>query len=1596
MFGRLIGLVGFSALAAAALAGPQTFAQRVQNIRAAVVILDSAKAGLNGQPQSAGPYALYNLDSNSSIKPVGWNFYNPNAPTRMSQAIYSRWSAIDGTTPVYNSSAPVGISKRNAAYWELFLSQVNDQVLANYDLLLVNPAVYASLNATEQNRLRRFVDNGGVLWIDPAGMTSGVDAFNNFPLPFLPSSPSGFAQQTDFMNSLMNSIQTLTPGDINVLDQASPTQYVLSPVTTLGTMAQIAGGTAYDFSKLQPVSYLGGKPSIAVGHIGEGIVVVTANGASLKLNRSQESTSYLSNNGYAALDPILEQDGLTAAKLAVNMIGLLRESRQQASSSRKVSSSAIDVNPPLIQRSSVTDVSFNTSNASPALYKGLLVTTVTGADGKGHIRVYDANPSVDLDGDGNPDDGIQDYSQGQPYDEIWEAGGLTAPLSAPVCAEVPGSSSGTPQDEVMFIDGNGNLYIYNLMPKNADGTLSATAQTPVIVNAPSPAPSYDPGVSPVPIAPTVHEGVAYVTDNVQILGSRSGRIWQVDLQTGAYVAPSGLPWTVGGESPSSGPLPEFSYSATVGYIPILDNSGGLDKVLYAPFVSNLNSGINGNGFISLWIGARGEVPSNIEPQPGGMGSELQLTTRASTHGGLPFYLGGGTRSARLTVLDSNGNPWTAAQMAAQFNGQVIDHGGGIIGFQFAATANSVLSSNVSGVRVDYNIDWGNVTPGALTSVERGQVVLPDIAQGPTRAIMGPVALSPQGTIYVVNSNVGSTPTSFGGKGGGLYGFREQGVGMFNCISRYELYDNHTEVLNQANDVSVPAVLSDYDTVFQNLNPGLYNILGNPSLSNFEFRGGASIRNGQVFVTAVAKKATYVPGLSYVPATILMAFNAEPQVPNLLVGTLSDGFEILQADFARSSVQSQPENQSVLAGGSYTYDSTTGILSFPNLMNVSRGQIQNCLSLSQPIIVREPGKSDRLVYPDGIGGAVWNPLQWFHVIDGAYPSGGTPVVTGNSVFVSLDSYLPSVLGGTFGAGSVPVTNGVLYAVNAQIPASSLHPLSKSGQSWINQLWTIDSNTPFTADPNITWPQLSASTSFSDFQVKVRQTILQSSSPYSSSGASTSTYSYGVIAGDNAVASWGDTGLYTFAKANFLICDEGRIVEMDPSGNPIWSTNSSASAGPSAINSAAVIKPLIRPVRAYQLTNNSILFADPGANRVATVNTNGIEQRSISSFHLDPSVIPSGYASGESLSLSGPRDVLYYTTYTGMSAAAGLVSLGDGETANSTEYWQHYLIADTGNKRLIEVIDRFYYDPISGLIGQPVTVGTVPQVGVLLWHSPTTASGKNYAYSSISRVKVPDATTGHYVYVCGIGGTLPTRVSNGLDVATPNSQVDARDGSGGIVIYDPTNQSGVVTINSMSLKDISGLSFWDPNTLTFDNLAQTGTTAGALAYKRRQGGTYQFSNLNSVTAKTVSVGTANPQIAIMVCDGTGVYELMYDPATPTATTLGVNWMMPNEVYRNIQQGTNGSGQAYPTPSNAQDLRALFARRLDSGEVLIVNGYYGLLQDGVTPFTGEVMQVNGITDFTKANLGFNSGSITLDLRTAGSTAFRGLLMPVFADRR
>ena len=96
--------------------------------------------------------------------------------------------------------------------------------------------------------------------------------------------------------------------------------------------------------------------------------------------------------------------------------------------------------------------------------------------------------------------------------------------------------------------------------------------------------------------------------------------------------------------------------------------------------------------------------------------------------------------------------------------------------------------------------------------------------------------------------------------------------------------------------------------------------------------------------------------------------------------------------------------------------------------------------------------------------------------------------------------------------------------------------------------------------------------------------------------------------------------------------------------------------------------------------------------------------------------------------------------------------------------------------------------------------------------------------------------------------------------------------------------------------------------------------------------------------------------------------------------------------------------PINGNSRDFRPTYARRLDSGEVLLVNGWAGPTR-GNSPYQGEVLHIDGDVDatetnatsgfgFTKVNLGFYSSSIKAELPPIQGA--RGLVLPVFADRR
>jgi len=120
-----------------------------------------------------------------------------------------------------------------------------------------------------------------------------------------------------------------------------------------------------------------------------------------------------------------------------------------------------------------------------------------------------------------------------------------------------------------------------------------------------------------------------------------------------------------------------------------------------------------------------------------------------------------------------------------------------------------------------------------------------------------------------------------------------------------------------------------------------------------------------------------------------------------------------------------------------------------------------------------------------------------------------------------------------------------------------------------------------------------------------------------------------------------------------------------------------------------------------------------------------------------------------------------------------------------------------------------------------------------------------------------------------------------------------------------------------------------------------------------------------------------------------------------------MLPKEAYVSMRRPrTAGPFTTGDLASNPAQFRPTYARRLESGDVLIVNNYFGTKFASNSEFNGEVVLIDGSFanggtgpldpgfGVNRPNLGFTSISVKFELPPVSGT--RGLVSPVFAERQ
>jgi hypothetical protein len=1553
MLRRVLFVVPLLALASGALAQAQ--AQRATNVRAGIVVIDSDQAS-PGVPANRAPHVWFNLDQNR-VKPVGLNILNPARQTMVTNSIAARWPGLT----VGNQ-----ISKRDAPYWEIFLSTLSDEHLGELDILLLAAHGNVSLNPLEREKLRRFMDKGGVLWVDIRSTGNfNLDPINNLPLPFVPGT-TGSVTGADFFHPLLSYPMGVSNADLSFMQ--SDGTYGVFPLDLnalgYGQLEGILQPLRPDSLRLQSIAQDNRGPYVVMGRVGNGYMVVTSRGVATTLNRLPDGAGgYQANTGSTSGQYRPDRSSDAAARLVLNMLHLVSGHPQPGGGSRQTGGGPIDLGAPVLQRFNHEIGMAPPTNRGyfpPVVHKGLLIVSAGN-----RLFVYDADPRQDLDVDGDPDDGVRDYSLGSSHDLLWASAPMSGTISAPTVIEV---AEATPEmrDQIVVVDSSGTLRAFSAF-QWVNGRINPSGSQSIApsysVSPPSPA-NFGAGDGGGPYAPTFHEGFLYIADAQSSGLSTVGRLWVVDPVTQDRVvsgANGGAPFVVGGVG--TGVIPEVSAPATVGYVPIQDNSGGLDKVAYLATRPN-PSGAGPNstaGITSLWIGARGERPSSWS-EGGGV---LTVATRASGQG-LEVYVPTSGADARalgvkLTVLRPNGDPLTPAEMDALFTGSPPGQAGGVLTFPMETGA--VLPPGAS-IRIDYHINWGT-GPAATGQIVRGQAFLPDDASR-SRRILHRIAMSPKGTIYAVTGT--QNTQNIGTSGGSYFAIREEGRGTFRVLTRWDLYNQHTINLNQAAPVTYPETLFNRDPLVTNPAFGLSSFLGG-TLQNLTFMSGPSVQGNVVYVMARGVRQF---GFFQVPFTILLAFDAEPSTIEIRTGDLGAGFAILQPDVLRSSNKSAPEVYTTLQANQYVYDrdagQNRGIIRIDNLSGTTRGPLLNTLSTSQPIVIRRGGQPDVLVEPNTTGSR-WSPLLWYTIFTG-FGNDSPVFLSGDTLFMAGASMLPNFLTFPFGTAITMPPAGTGVGMETQISPNDPYLVPDPVKPWQRQLYQLRINgnnlEDIESNPAFRWPQTTGVTSFDEWRIRILQSTLRRDDGTFSSTA------HGLIGGDGGLFAWSDDGIWGFAKADFIVADEGRVGRFDSAGNPQWSLTNSLSTGVSGdVGGAGNVRPLVRPTRAYQRGEREVVVVDTGANRIVRMDTNGREVRSIEGFRLDPSFRPAGFDANAPTTFNAPRDVTIYTQE---------VAAANNQLSNPTplEFWVHYLIADTGNRRIVEVVDRFAMDPTTRQLGDPVLDGSGNRaVGVLLWHSPATHSGRNFDYTSLARIYIP-GSPGRWVYAAGIGGTLPTRADTGLDAPTATAQRQIAAGNGGIVVFDGQNTQ---IVNEVMVPAVGANVFYNEQTGTFNSPAQPARMKA-------------LNNVTSVTMRNTLSG-----LQIMFADAEGVYEI--EGGGPWT----VRWMLPRQAYTAMRRNSAGD----PTVRNPMDFRPMYARRLESGEVLVVNGYVGAFRraDANDPwrrFTGEVLQVDGDIDatgtapfgfnFNKLNLGFRSLSIRFQLPPIAGA--RDMVSPTFADRR
>ena len=542
-------------------AATYTYGARQRTVNAGVLFVGSAGDAVGAT--NPAPYIFHVLNLRTDIKQVGWSIVNPIAPDTITSTTLNRWRS----TPGYTLGQQVRPDM--AAYWEVPLRDTSADQLQQFDVLYLHASAtgyFAQFTPADNEKLRRFVDNGGQLFVEYGGPV-GTPAFfadvhwKGFnPAPPLPAVTISLAPAPALvtLHPLVSQPYPLGGGDLhlsfllgkandpgtNTFGAINALPYLTNDPPATGEFANLFGSVLFLPSQAAPAT------AVSAGQLGAGQITVSA--LDIGPNVTQSQGAFFSTTSFPK-DP--EAAPAADLKLLTNIIawGDTHPSENKTSHQNAAGPSAASFAPSWAYPDPATGTPLSGTTPPGAAVWGSFVFVT---DAAGTLHAFDAYPDGDALGRNRADNQSPPLPSPTPYGELWSAG-VGTNASAPT---------------VGSYGGNTYVFVENNVGSVLQFKVAATGASVAALNTftPSPAPGGFPSGS-APPAPTFYEGRIYA-------GQADGSLFVYDLNTGA--------------SANGGAL-----------VPMNPNSGGspgtAEAVTASPAVGLLASGDTTNSIVAL-------------------------------------------------------------------------------------------------------------------------------------------------------------------------------------------------------------------------------------------------------------------------------------------------------------------------------------------------------------------------------------------------------------------------------------------------------------------------------------------------------------------------------------------------------------------------------------------------------------------------------------------------------------------------------------------------------------------------------------------------------------------------------------------------------------------------------------------------------------------------------------------------------------------------------------------------------------------------------------------------------------------------------------